>query len=200
MAWCFGGNNGAKPLPQSAEQAHTASELVAAIANGQDRAAFTELYRLYAAKLKGFAIRMGIDAGTADEVVQEILLTVWRRAATYDSTKATVSTWIYTIARNRVIDRKRRRRWVEVDPNDPALVVAEHPEHDQRIDAERRAERLRAAIQTLPADQADVLRVAYFQGKSQAAIAAEQNVPLGTVKSRTRLALARLRDALKDGP
>ena len=187
-------------MQQPIDQADTLADCLAAVATRQDRAAFTELYRHYAPKLRTLAIGMGIDGGAADEVVQEILLTVWRRAASYDRSRASVSTWIYAIARNRVIDRKRQHRFVEFDPNDPALVVAEHPEHEQRIDAERRAERLREAIKDLPADQAEILRVAYFQGKTQAAIAEAQDLPLGTVKSRTRLALKRLRAVLHDTP
>ncbi len=141
---------------------------------------------------------MGMDATAAEEVSQEVLMTVWRRAATYDPAQAAASTWIYTIARNRVIDRWRRQRHIEVDPADPAFLPATTDDADDRIDANRRAERLRAALGELPSEQAEVLRVSYFEGKSQTAVADQLDVPLGTVKSRTRLALARLRTVLQE--
>lgn len=186
-------------LNNAADQREALAGLLIAVAERQDRDAFAELYRHFAPKLKTLCTRMGVTAGAADEIVQEILLTVWRRAATFDSSRAAVSTWVYTIARNRVIDHKRKGQRAEIDLNDPALVTAEVPDHETRIDAERRAVRLRAAIADLPPDQAEVVRIAYFQAKTQGEIAEQQGLPLGTVKSRTRLALARLRAALAGG-
>ncbi len=169
-----------------------------AIAQHSDRSAFAALYQHYAPKVKALALRMGVEWSGADEVTQEVMLAVWRRASTYDRSQASVSTWIYAIARNRVIDRIRKITRAEVDPHDPAFEPAEAPDTDARIDARRRARRLRAALQELPGDQAEVLRVSYFEGKSQSRIAEDLDLPLGTVKSRTRLGLARLRRTLEE--
>lgn len=173
----------------------TARDLMTAIAERRDRQAFAALFESFAPRIKSYLMRTLPDPVRCDEVVQEVMLTVWRRAETYDSGRAAVSTWIFAIARNARVDAVRKERRPEVDPDDPAL-VRETVAPEERVDALRRQEELHAALEALPDEQAAVLRGAYFDGKTLRAIAEESEIPLGTVKSRVRLALARLRQAI----
>ena len=125
------------------------------------------------------------------------MLTVWRRAAQFDPSKAAASTWLFTIARNRRIDTLRRARRPEIDPEDPALVREPDDPADRVVEAAQRRASLQAAVAELPDDQAKLLRLAYFEDKSHSIIAAELSLPLGTVKSRLRLAMGKLRAALE---
>jgi RNA polymerase sigma-70 factor (ECF subfamily) len=168
---------------------------IAAIADRRDREAFLTLYRFYAPRVKAYLIRMG-GSQIAEETTQEVMLTVWRKAELFDAGKASASTWIFAIARNLFIDRKRRERRPAFDPTDP-LLVAEPPEQaDTALWSRQSEQRIREAMSALPAEQAKVVTMAFFEDKAHSAIAAELKLPLGTVKSRLRLALARLRGAL----
>ena len=173
--------------------------LVEAIAVDRDREAFASLFRYFAPRLKGFGLRRGVDGTTAEELVQETMLTVWRKAATFDPTRATVSTWIFTIVRNKRIDMFRREGYPEVDLDEVREVAAGEPAADDTLVAVQAGATLRIAIKTLPKEQLEILQKAYFEDKSHRAIADEMRLPLGTVKSRIRLALARLRVALPEG-
>ena len=164
-----------------------------AIARRRDRSAFGALFEHFAPRIKAYLMRSGSDAETAEELVQEALLTVWRRADTFDASQASVATWIFTIARNKRIDGLRRMRRPEFDPQDPALMPTEERPADDLLSAAQSADVLRAAIKTLPAEQMEMLRMAFFEDKPHSQIAAETDVPLGTVKSRLRLAMGRLR-------
>jgi RNA polymerase sigma-70 factor (ECF subfamily) len=168
---------------------------ILAVASRRDRAAFARLHAWFAPRLAGFLGR----SRTADveELVQETLLTVWRKAELYDPTQASAATWIFTIARNLRIDAARRAgRATFVD-------VADHDEIDDSPDGEalllagERETRVRAALAALPPEQADVVRMTYFTEKPQVEIARELGIPLGTVKSRLRLAANRLRTLLE---
>lgn len=188
--------------PASAEESATLDReavagLVAAIAERSDKAAFAALFKHFAPKIKGYLIKIGTDRGQAEELTQEVMLTMWRKAATFDRTQASVSTWLFTIARNRRIDAVRRERRPEFDPSDPLLVPDEPAAPDERIDALQREERVARALKTLPQEQADLVREAFYLAKSHSEIAEETKIPLGTVKSRLRLAFARLRRALE---
>ena len=173
-------------------------ELMQAVAAHRDRAAFVDLFQYFAPRVKAYLLKLGADQMTAEDLVQDVMLTVWHRAHLYDPKKAGVGTWIFTIARNRRIDVLRRERRPEIDPNDPLLVPSPEKPADQTLEAGRAARDLRQAVATLPEEQATMLRMAYFEDKSHSVIAAELAVPLGTVKSRLRLALGKLRVALKD--
>ncbi len=174
----------------------TAIALIEAIAERGDRQAFAQLFEHYAPRVKRYLLRSGAEAAAAEELAQEVMVLVWRKAGSFDASRAGASTWIFTIARNKCIDRFRRQRRPEYDPEDPLLVTARAPEGDARVAGGQRAEALRAALEALPPAQASILRRAYFRGMSLRAIAEEDGVPLGTVKSRVRLALARLRERL----
>ena len=123
---------------------------------------------------------------------------VWRRAAMFDRRRASASTWLFTIARNKRIDALRRERRPEIDPTDPALVPDPAPSAEEPLLLRQRTGRLAAALAELPREQADLIRLAYFDEHSQSAIAEARRLPLGTVKSRLRLALSRLRRSLEE--
>lgn len=172
--------------------------LVEAVAARRDREAFARLFKHFAPRLKGFGLRRGTDAASSEELAQETMLTVWRKAETFDPSRATVSTWIFTIVRNKRIDLFRREGHPEADLAEAAEKVYEGPAADDEVDRLRSSEALREALRVLPAEQFDVLQKAFFEDKSHSVIAAELGLPLGTVKSRIRLALARLRGALPE--
>jgi len=174
------------------------ADLVASVAATGDRQAFALLFRHFAPKLKAYLMRQGADAAVAEEVMQEAMLMVWRRAATFDRRQAGVATWLFTIARNKRIDALRRTRRLELDPEDPALVPTPPDMADAAYAARQNQRRLRAAIAELPVEQSELLTRSYFEEKSHSEIAEELGLPLGTVKSRLRLALSKLRGALKE--
>ncbi|SEA80302.1 RNA polymerase sigma factor [Rubrimonas cliftonensis] len=161
----------------------------------RDRAAFAALFGRYAGRVKGFMQRAGFPPHEADEAAQEVMLTVWRRAETFDPTRAGAGTWLFTVARNRRIDLMRRRR-PEPDPLDPHFQPDPAPPADVAAAVADRDAAVRAALATLPPEQLEVVRLAYYEGLSQSEAAAALGAPLGTVKSRLRLAVARLREAL----
>ena len=169
--------------------------LIEAIAQQRDRQAFMTLYQFYAPRVKAYLIRLG-GADIAEETAQDVMLTVWRKAELFQSGKASASTWIFTIARNLFIDRRRRERRPEFDPTDPLVVTEIEPSANSALLDRESEQRIRAALSTLPVDQAKVITMAFFEDKPHATIAAELKLPLGTVKSRLRLAFARLRGAL----
>ncbi|MGF1591624.1 MAG: sigma-70 family RNA polymerase sigma factor [Kiloniellaceae bacterium] len=173
-------------------------DLLEAIAARQDREAFKVLFAQFAPRVNAFARRLGAEAQVAEDLAQDVLLTVWRRARLYDRRKAAASTWIFTIARNRRIDLIRREARPDFDPQDPSLQGEAGPPADENLAERRRDEILRQAVARLPEEQARLMRLAYFEDKSHGAIAEELNIPLGTVKSRTRLAMRKLRQMLKD--
>ena len=171
--------------------------LILAIARNADRRAFAALFAHFAPRVKSYMLRLGAAPEAAEELAQETLLSVWRKAALFDPARAGASTWIFAIARNLRIDavRRERRPRIEDDPTD--LPEAE-PSADAVVAAVERDARLREAMATLPGDQADVVRLSFFQDKPHSEIAKDLNLPLGTVKSRLRLALQRLRGLVGD--
>jgi RNA polymerase sigma-70 factor (ECF subfamily) len=172
-------------------------DLIVAIGERQDRSAFAALFAHFAPRVKAYLMRSGSDPAAADELTQEVMLLVWRKAAGFDPTQANAATWIFTIARNKRIDKFRRERRIEFDRDDPVPGPEPEPLPDQRLETVQQAERIGALVASLPDEQAALLKLAFYEGKSHSAIAAEVGLPLGTVKSRLRLALARLRNHLK---
>lgn len=170
-------------------------QLLAAIAQ-RDRSAFAELFGRYAVRVKAFMMRAGTAEDDADEIAQEVLVTVWRKAHQFDPRKAAVSTWIFTIARNRRIDMIRRRTRPEPDPEDPLFQPDPEPGGLQALSATQVSVRVQECIAGLPEDQRAVLRAAFYDGLSHAEIAAHLDLPLGTVKSRIRLAFRAMRAEL----
>lgn len=174
------------------------SASLAAVAAVRDQAAFRRLFAHFGPRVKAYLMRTGSDASQAEDLVQEVMSSVWRRAETFDPRQSTVSTWIFTIARNKRIDAFRREKRPEIDLNDPMLVPDDQPGADEEMEQEQTARRVKAAMKTLPSEQAALLQMAFYEDKSHSVIAAECGLPLGTVKSRLRLAFAKLRQSLRD--
>lgn len=172
--------------------------LVEAVATARDREAFARLFKHFAPRLKGFGLRRGTDAASSEELAQETMLTVWRKAETFDPARATVSTWIFTIVRNKRIDLFRREGFPEAELSEAVEQAYEGPAADDELDRVQSSAALKTALGVLPAEQQEVLQKAFFEDKSHSVIATELGLPLGTVKSRIRLALARLRGALPE--
>ncbi len=141
-------------------------------------------------------MRLGAAEMLAEELSQEVMITLWRKAAQFDRRQSSVSTWLYTIARNRRIDVLRREKFPQYDPDDPLLLPSETEQPDEAVAAGERELAVRAALETLPEEQAALIRLAFFKGWSHSEIAEKQNLPLGTVKSRLRLAFRKLKGGL----
>lgn len=167
--------------------------LVRSIAEQRDREAFVALFQHFAPRLNSYLLRQGAAADSAEEIVQETMVNVWNRAPQFDPSKASASTWVYTIARNMRIDMLRKANRPEPDMNDPAMVPDPEPHAADVISHEQEAIRLRNALATLPEEQRIVLQLAFYEEKAHAEIAQELDIPLGTVKSRIRLAMKRMR-------
>ena len=173
------------------------ANLIVAVAQRGDRDAYALLFEHFAPRVKSYMLRLGAAPEAAEELSQEALLTVWRKAALFDPARAGASTWIFAIARNLRIDaiRRQRRPRIEDDPTDEP---SPEPAADAVVAAAERDARLKTALAALPRDQAEVVRQSFFQDKAHSEIAKDLNLPLGTVKSRLRLALARLRGLVGD--
>ncbi len=163
-----------------------------------DLLAFVQLFDHFAPRLKAFMLRGGADAETAEEIAQEAMIVVWNKAAQFDRTRAALSTWIFTIARNQRIDAFRREKRPTFDPSDPAFVPDDVPPADVEFEGKQEADRLRRAMETLPPEQLELLKMSFYREASHSTIAAELGLPMGTVKSRIRLAFAKLRAALEE--
>ncbi len=162
----------------------------------QDRAAFGCLFDFYAPRLKGFVMRTGMSEAQAEEVVQEVMITVWHKAKLFDPHRAQVSSWIYQIARNRQIDVQRK----EGRPLPEELMHDVETEHDasQIMAMEQETETLKSALAKLKPGQREMVEKAYLGELSHSEIQAETGLPLGTIKSRIRLGLEKLRHELKE--
>ena len=167
-----------------------------AVAEHRDRAAFAALFRHFGPRIKAYLVRGGGDTARADDVLQDVFAAVWEKADLFDSRRATAAAWIFAIARNRRIDTFRRERRPEFDPEDPAFRPDPMPDGQQVLAARQRADAVRAALAALSDEQREVLRLSFYEGESYAAIAVRLGIPLGTVKSRARLAFGRLRAEL----
>lgn len=171
------------------------SEVLSAVA-AQDKASFATLFRHFAPRVKSYMLRLGSDDSQAEELAQETMAMVWRKAGQYDPARAAASTWIFTIARNLRIDAFRRANRPELDPEDPALVPDAPPQGDAVVEQKQNAERVRAALAALPDEQRQVLHMSFFDDKTHSEIAAALDLPLGTVKSRIRLAFGRVKASI----
>jgi RNA polymerase sigma-70 factor (ECF subfamily) len=173
-------------------------DLLHAIARSRDKAAFAQLFARYVGKVRGFLARHLRSEAEAEEVVQDVMLTLWRRAETFDCQKSAASTWIFRVARNKMIDRLRVRSRLEPSSDDP-LFEPESSDvpNDRRIEASQHAQLLRQAINELPRDQLDVVVQVYFERRTLPELAVESGIALGTLKSRLRLGMEKLRCQLQ---
>lgn len=174
------------------------ADLMVLVATKRNRAAFSELFHYYAPRIKSYAMRLGCDSALAEEVAQETMISVWRKASLFDPSRASVSTWIFRIARNRRIDIFRRTRKSDLDPYETTLLPAALPAPDAEFDVIDREKNVRAALASLSVAQLKTLELAFYCDLSHREIARIVGVPLGTVKSRIRMALRNLRPQLQD--
>ena len=165
------------------------------IRDHKDRAAFAELFEHFAPRVKGFLIKSGADSTLAEECTQDVMAALWHKSHQFDPARASVATWIFTIARNRKIDILRRQRRPE--PEDLTWGPEAEPDQADIINLQQEAHLLGNALKELPAAQRDLIDKAYFGDLTHSEIAAQTGLPLGTIKSRIRLALERLRHAMK---
>lgn len=175
--------------------------LIAAVAERGDREAFEALFRHFAPRIKTFMRRSGASEQRADELAQEALLLVWSKAKLFDPDSAGAAAWIFTIARNLRIDalrRDKRTRTEDTGDIDPEFHIDEGPLPDAGVTAAEAEARVRSAMATLPEDQVRVIELSFFEEQAHAQIAETLGIPLGTVKSRLRLAMNRLRGLLGD--
>ena len=170
--------------------------LIQLIAAQADRAAFAALFSQFAPRVKSYLLRLGASGAAAEELAQETMLTVWRKAALFDPARAGASTWIFTIARNLRIDAIRRERPAPTseDPTD----TDPEPGADAVVFAAEREVRVREALKVLPPEQVQIVELSFFSDEPHSVIAERLGLPLGTVKSRLRLAMGRLRGLLED--
>lgn len=172
------------------------ARLITRVASGQDRSAFAELFQHYAPRVKAMMMRRGASSDRAEDLAQETLLRLWRKADQFDPRRASASAWVFTIARNVSVDLARR------DGRAATWLLEQDPEEDdpdqpeQHLIVAEQEEIVRSTIATLPDDQLRVIRLSFFDGLAHAEISEVLGIPLGTVKSRIRLALQRLRDGL----
>lgn len=165
-----------------------------AVRDHRDRSAFGALFDHFAPRLKAFLLRTGIGAAQAEEIVQEVMLLVWRKADQFDPHRAQVSAWIYQIARNRHIDLVRKEK--RPLPEDVAEEPGAEPDATQILAIEQEADLLRSALAKLKPDQREAIEKAYLGELSHQQISDQTGLPLGTIKSRIRLGLERLRHEL----
>lgn len=208
--------------PRSVTPPDDLAELIGAVAERSDRVAFAGLFRHFAPRIKAYLMRGGLPAAAAEELAQEALVQVWRKAASFDPARARASTWVFTIARNLRIDQLRRAAGgpagaLEVggyggmgagfdpfvtdvaDDDRPDLAseaADDSPAPDEQLARARSERDLHAALAGLPQEQRDILRLSFFEEQPHAAIAQALAIPLGTVKSRIRLAVGHLRRQL----
>jgi RNA polymerase sigma-70 factor (ECF subfamily) len=172
----------------------TDGQLIARVAQG-DRPAFEELYRRYARAVLGLALRRLGDRGRAEDAAQDAFVAIWRSARTYDPSRGRGAPWLYAVARNAITDALRRTP-------EPAAEVADgpgsEPDPADRAEASWTAWQVHRALEVLPDHERPVIELAYWRGLSQSEISEHLGIPLGTVKTRTRSALARLADALEE--
>ncbi len=195
------GAAGGQGLPRRKERVLAQAEdgtdwagLMLRVRDCQDRAAFAALFRHFAPRVKAFLMKSGAGAALAEECAQDVMAVLWQKAHLFDPARASVATWVFTIARNKRIDALRKDRRAEPEELD----WGPEPEPDQAevMEAQQETERLGRALAALPEKQRALIERAFFGELSHSEIAAETGLPLGTIKSRIRLALEKLRQQM----
>ncbi len=184
----------AAPPSQAPETNDEFVDLIRLVRDEKDRAAFAQIFRHFAPRVKAFLMKSGADEGMSEECTQEVMATLWTKAHMFDPSRASVSTWVFTIARNRKIDAIRRQKRPE--PEDLPWGPEAEPDQADVMSLRQESEKLAEAIAALPEKQKDLIQRAYFGDLSHSEIAEQTGLPLGTIKSRIRLALDRLRHAM----
>ena len=179
-------------------RANHLDHLLIAVGTSRDQEAFTVLFDHLRPRVQAQMVRLGLATIAAEDVTQDVMETIWRKAHLYDPQKSAAITWVFQIARNRCIDLRRRSREFSFAAEDFFAIPDPAEGSDDCLDTAQRKERVRLALDALPQEQFALVRLAFFEGLSQSAIAKRLGLPLGTVKSRLRLAFARLRGVLLD--
>lgn len=177
----------------------TDETLLARVGAG-DRAAFADLFGRYAGRIKGYLMRLGAGAAMAEDLAQDVMVTIWRRAASFDPAKAKAATWVFVIARNAWIDKLRREKTeLAYRQANPATEISDDEAPDEAAARIQSQDQIEAALALLSEDQRRVVQLAFFEDRPHSEIAVRLELPLGTVKSRLRLALAKLRTHWEQG-
>lgn len=182
----------AMPLP---EKAADLSDMLASLAETKDKQVYIRLFRHFAPKVKAYIVRLGLVDTTAEELMQETMLSVWRKSHMYNRSKASASTWIFTLARNQSIDWMRKQKYPEYS------LEEWHEEPDESTDKGAQSvttDRMLKSIERLPENQAQVIYMSFFEGRSHSDISDRLGIPLGSVKSRIRLASEKLKTMWRD--
>jgi RNA polymerase sigma-70 factor (ECF subfamily) len=181
-----------------AEAAFDADSLLTEVGERGDREAFARLYEYFAPRIKAYLLKVGAAADHAEDLAQETMVKVWRKAALYQSDKASAATWMFTIARNVRIDAHRRASRPDLDPNEPGIAPEPEPQADETVARNERDAAILRIFGRLPENQREVVALHFYEDEPHTSIAERLNIPLGTVKSRLRLAFARIRRELEE--
>lgn len=173
-------------------------ELVQRVACNRDRAAFRCLFLRFGPRVKALMIRSGADASMAEDLVQDVMLILWRKAELYSPERGSVAAWVFTIARNLRIDRLRRQSPQAYHDIDDLDLESPDASGEEEVHVRQKSMLVSEAVSQLPPDQKRVIELSFIYDMPQADIAQELGVPLGTVKSRMRLAYGKLRERLED--
>jgi|TARA_B110000114_G_scaffold185751_1_gene234543 RNA polymerase sigma factor (sigma-70 family) len=166
------------------------------IAINQDKASFKKIFDYFGPRLKSFLMSSGAEESIAEEVIQETMAIIWTKADYYDPKLASPSTWIYTIARNKKIDILRKSRKAILENIDTAILPPVEPRLEEDVDHDQRFEIVNKYLNDLPKEQLDLLKMNFIEEKSHGEIAEITKIPLGTIKSRIRLAMEKIRDRI----
>jgi len=188
------GKNDDEPLKPDIDH----SALVQRIVECRDKEAFAQLFDHFAPRIKAMLMRTGTAAEVAEDLAQDAMLTLWRKADFFDPSRASVAAWVFTIARNLRIDVARRERRARLHAVLENIEPEAQQQPDQIVSLAEREQKVRLAMQQLPAEQAEVVKLSFVEGKAHGDIATCLGIPLGTVKSRLRLAMGRLRQILEE--
>ncbi|RCL80287.1 MAG: sigma-70 family RNA polymerase sigma factor [Rhodobacteraceae bacterium TMED160] len=185
---------GSKNLSLEKNNKKVWAELIKKVETLKDTSAFEELFNHFAPRVKAFLMKSGADPQMAEECSQEVMATVWRKAHLFDPARASVSTWIFTIARNKKIDAIRKLNRPEPEQLYPEQDY--EPDQEEVVELQQETERLATALGELPEKQRVLIEKAYLGELSHSEIAEITGLPLGTIKSRIRLALEKLRHSM----
>jgi RNA polymerase sigma-70 factor (ECF subfamily) len=170
--------------------------LLVKVSKERDKKAFAALFEHFAPRVKSYVFKLGSDETMAEEIAQQTLLQVWRKAHLFNQDKAAASTWIFRIARNLRLDLIRKEKHFDYDDQDLTTIEDERDNQEKQLDRNQHAAIVRTALQQLPTEQIEIVRLSFYEGLSHGEIAKELQVPLGTVKSRMRLAFKRIKDSV----
>jgi RNA polymerase sigma-70 factor (ECF subfamily) len=185
-------------LPERRTEDAILRRLIESVAKNLDREAFEELFDRLAPRIKSFMLRKGVSAELAEDLVQDTMIAVWTKAGLYAPDKGSVTGWVFTIARNLRIDRLRRNSNVSFTAIEDFDCASEEMGPDEELALQQERDGVARALETIPEDQKQILILSFIEDVPQTAIAERLNLPLGTVKSRMRLAYGRLRKTLEN--